>query len=424
VWSGEGNSFHPKEGYCWESDPPSESGFRVKPLPEGTPHPTLPNVVWSGDGHSFHAAPGYTWVNPTDETDYRVKPLPATESRMDCASADTLAQNGKFDEAAELYRKAVALNPENGEAYSGLGLALIKQGNYDEAQAACRKALELNPKDPHAYNNLGVTLQKQGRLAEAREAFEQALQIAPDMAAATQNLQGTEAKIIVGKVISEAARPPDTTPNPEPHSLYRVVDGKLVEFTVADNSAVGPTKPSEQLTSAAASGQRAQNAGSPEAAAKDLSNLGWDTPNSQSAGLTFPKISGTVPAPAELALPEKCKAIPAVHDLLERKEKADEDYKTQAESLKVINDKIAASQNEEEKKALQVEAVNAMTEMNKDKSASWSAVANIQKYFQVHPLDLTQVDDAPKGETPPAAPAAPQTAPSAGGTQESLEHAK
>ena len=56
-------------------------------------------------------------------------------------------------------RKAVALKPDYGAAYSNLGLVLHDQGFLDEAMAAYGKALTLDPALAEAHGNLGLALQ-------------------------------------------------------------------------------------------------------------------------------------------------------------------------------------------------------------------------------------------------------------------------
>ena len=51
--------------------------------------------------------------------------------------------NNNLDSAIELYKKAIELHPEFGQAYSNLGLAYYKNGNKAEAIWANRKAIAL-----------------------------------------------------------------------------------------------------------------------------------------------------------------------------------------------------------------------------------------------------------------------------------------
>jgi tetratricopeptide (TPR) repeat protein len=56
-----------------------------------------------------------------------------------------LERQGKLDEAAACYRKAIDLDPKDANALSSLGWLLQRQGKRDEAAALHRKALEIDP---------------------------------------------------------------------------------------------------------------------------------------------------------------------------------------------------------------------------------------------------------------------------------------
>ena len=62
---------------------------------------------------------------------------------------------GQFQQAIEMYRKAIELNPEIDEAHNNLGICYGETGNFIESIKMFEKAVELNPKYTEAYNNLG-----------------------------------------------------------------------------------------------------------------------------------------------------------------------------------------------------------------------------------------------------------------------------
>jgi Flp pilus assembly protein TadD len=82
--------------------------------------------------------------------------------------------------AAEAFRKAIALRPDWAGAYYNLGYALIRQGKPSAAEAALRKAINLRPDFAPAHNNLGMTLLVQGKQREAEAAFRRAITLQPD----------------------------------------------------------------------------------------------------------------------------------------------------------------------------------------------------------------------------------------------------
>ncbi len=70
---------------------------------------------------------------------------------------------GKFQEAADWYRKVVEANPRNRRALWGLGNALEKLGDLDPAEEALRKALALDPDFPPCILGLGRVLMRKGQ---------------------------------------------------------------------------------------------------------------------------------------------------------------------------------------------------------------------------------------------------------------------
>lgn len=97
-------------------------------------------------------------------------------------------QVGQHEQAVELLRRAINLNPGRPEPYNNLGEALRSLGHTNDAEVAYRKALELAPAYADAHNNLGTLLRRQGKHEEASERFRKALQIKPDHAGALNNL--------------------------------------------------------------------------------------------------------------------------------------------------------------------------------------------------------------------------------------------
>jgi Flp pilus assembly protein TadD len=92
---------------------------------------------------------------------------------------------GEDAEARESFMHALRLNPNQPNAWFGLGLVARTQGNLAEAVSDLARSLELQP-TPQAYFEIGRTLAQAGRIPEALEAFQSALQLAPDFTEAQQ----------------------------------------------------------------------------------------------------------------------------------------------------------------------------------------------------------------------------------------------
>jgi TolB-like protein/DNA-binding winged helix-turn-helix (wHTH) protein/tetratricopeptide (TPR) repeat protein len=74
---------------------------------------------------------------------------------------------GRTDEAIELYKLAVALDPLRANFQLALGYELFNQGRYDEALAALQKAEESNPQLSGLHVTRGKILFSEGRKEEA-----------------------------------------------------------------------------------------------------------------------------------------------------------------------------------------------------------------------------------------------------------------
>ena len=71
------------------------------------------------------------------------------------------------EQAADCYRAAIGLQPENPEIHYDLGNALRAMNRFDEAVASYREAVRLRPDYVKAYTNLGGTLRDLKRFGEA-----------------------------------------------------------------------------------------------------------------------------------------------------------------------------------------------------------------------------------------------------------------
>lgn len=89
---------------------------------------------------------------------------------------------GRYAEAYEDLRRAVALKPNNSEYQANLGYVLWKLGRSDEAMSAERVALKLDEKNVMAHHQLGRFLLRTGeakQLAEAATHLRRALELDP-----------------------------------------------------------------------------------------------------------------------------------------------------------------------------------------------------------------------------------------------------
>jgi len=91
---------------------------------------------------------------------------------------------GRFTEAAELFRRALLLDPRMGVAQDNLGVALAKEGRCPEALLEARKAVALSPRSPISRGNLAATLCACGKLGDGIREYREVLAIDPGNARA------------------------------------------------------------------------------------------------------------------------------------------------------------------------------------------------------------------------------------------------
>lgn len=95
------------------------------------------------------------------------------------------------DDAAEAFKQALALKPDDEIALGNLTGVLMARGRSGDALEALevfKTALEVNPNNPQSWYLLATFYLDLGRLAEARSSFAQALAASPKMGAAMNGL--------------------------------------------------------------------------------------------------------------------------------------------------------------------------------------------------------------------------------------------
>lgn len=89
--------------------------------------------------------------------------------------ADKVAQRGDFDQALELYKKALNNDPNLSSAYMGRGYIYIQLGNFDGAVQEYQEAIERAPHNVEAKINLGVAFYSRGDINAAIEQYKQVI---------------------------------------------------------------------------------------------------------------------------------------------------------------------------------------------------------------------------------------------------------
>ena len=93
-----------------------------------------------------------------------------------------LQEHGKLPEAMEQYDRTISLTSDAGllaATYANLGSAYRKLGEDEKARDTYDRALQLNPNQPNAYLGLGQLLEKRNRMDDAIQNYSKSVELRP-----------------------------------------------------------------------------------------------------------------------------------------------------------------------------------------------------------------------------------------------------
>ena len=99
-----------------------------------------------------------------------------------------VANEGKTEEAAFHFYRALEMNPALVDARVNLGILLVRKGMIDEARKEYLTALRVAPNLTEAHFSLGNLYLREGKLEDARRHLAEAVRANPDHAGARTNL--------------------------------------------------------------------------------------------------------------------------------------------------------------------------------------------------------------------------------------------
>jgi predicted TPR repeat methyltransferase len=102
---------------------------------------------------------------------------------------------GKLREADALYGEFLKIQPQHPDALHLKGVALFQLNDAASAEPLLRKAIAINADEPDYHSNLGLVLQALGQRHEALESFKIAVALQPDFRDALINLARLELKL-------------------------------------------------------------------------------------------------------------------------------------------------------------------------------------------------------------------------------------
>lgn len=108
-----------------------------------------------------------------------------------CEKGSSIADQGDWSKAADLFRQAIAESPAYETAHLALGEMLLRTGEFDGSENELTTALRLDPTSAGAHQGLGLIYLQEGKLELAADEFRKALTIRPGYLDAQRGLART-----------------------------------------------------------------------------------------------------------------------------------------------------------------------------------------------------------------------------------------
>ena len=111
---------------------------------------------------------------------------------------NNLMRTEKFQEALDMYSKAIELDGSNPVFYCNRAAAHSKMNNHHLAIEDCQRAIDMDPSYSKAYGRMGLAHSSLNKHKEAVDNFKKALELEPDNESYKSNLQIAEDKVKSG----------------------------------------------------------------------------------------------------------------------------------------------------------------------------------------------------------------------------------
>ncbi|HEY4904111.1 MAG TPA: tetratricopeptide repeat protein [Candidatus Sulfotelmatobacter sp.] len=103
-------------------------------------------------------------------------------------TGDIYAHLGDMEKAEDIFRNAIARNPDNDQYYLSLTLVQLRQGDAASAEATLQKGLARIPSSGKILWGLGIVSVLQGKTEQAAQRFERAVELLPEWAGSYSTL--------------------------------------------------------------------------------------------------------------------------------------------------------------------------------------------------------------------------------------------
>jgi serine/threonine protein kinase/tetratricopeptide (TPR) repeat protein len=139
-------------------------------------HAALAQAYW----HKYNATKDPQWAAQARAAVKAAENLDSRLPEVQLAIGNLNLQTGAFPAAVSAFQGLLAIDPENLDAYLGLGDTYDALGRTTEAEQAFRHAIAVRPGCWRCYNLLGAFLNRHSRYGEAAESWRKVTELAPD----------------------------------------------------------------------------------------------------------------------------------------------------------------------------------------------------------------------------------------------------
>jgi serine/threonine protein kinase/Flp pilus assembly protein TadD len=132
------------------------------------------------------------------------------------------ADAGFYEQAEADYKRAIELEPNNGDAHRRLGATYEKNGQLNDALSELQKAIEIQPNDARPHRDLGIFFTNRARYGDALTELQKMKALAPDL---------SESHYVLGIALENLGRL--TEAERELHAAIRLQDSSNAEHALA-----------------------------------------------------------------------------------------------------------------------------------------------------------------------------------------------
>jgi Tfp pilus assembly protein PilF len=127
-------------------------------------------------------------ASPLSEEAMRSAASRVLEGQQAVTRAGALVARGRYAPAAEEFRRALEVQPNDATVHNQLGICYQRLSNVAMARREYERALELRPGYAEVWNNIGTLEQSHRRFKSAVRAYKKAIELKPSLATPWKNL--------------------------------------------------------------------------------------------------------------------------------------------------------------------------------------------------------------------------------------------